>query len=106
MQRGVLGVVCALVIAVYGYTAHSGAVLPSSLQAATSYYNLLVKGFRAGQLNLKIDVPSGVAQLGDLSYYKGKLYLYFGITPALVLFWPYAALTGQFLPQRDAVLIF
>jgi tetratricopeptide (TPR) repeat protein len=120
MQRGVLGVVCALVIGVYGYTAHSGAVLPTSLQAATSYYNLLVQGFRAGQLNLKIDVPSGMAQLadpydpsahfphsvGDLSYYEGKLYLYFGITPALVLFWPYAALTGQFLPQRDAVVIF
>jgi tetratricopeptide (TPR) repeat protein len=119
-QRGVLGVVCALVIGVYGYTAHSGAVLPTSLQAATSYYNLLVQGFRAGQLSLRKEVPLGLAQLADpydpaanapyrvfdLSYYKGKLYLYSGITPALVLFWPYAALTGQFLSQRDAGVFF
>ena len=36
----------------------------------------------------------------DLSYYKGKFYLYFGVTPALVLFWPYLLLTGHYLPQR------
>ena len=42
----------------------------------------------------------------DLSYYQGKLYLYFGVTPALVLFWPYVALTGHYLLHRDAVVIF
>jgi tetratricopeptide (TPR) repeat protein len=81
---------------------------------------LLVQAFRAGQLNLKTDVPPGLAQLAnpydpnahspygllDMSYYKGKLYLYFGITPALVLFWPYVALTGHYLPQKDAAVIF
>ncbi len=45
-------------------------------------------------------------EVGDTSYYKGKLYLYFGVTPALVLFWPYVALTGRYLPQNDAVVIF
>jgi tetratricopeptide (TPR) repeat protein len=44
--------------------------------------------------------------LYDLSYYKGKLYLYWGVTPALLLFWPYVALTGQYLFHRQAVAIF
>jgi len=42
----------------------------------------------------------------DLSLYQGKFYLYFGITPALLLFWPWAALTGHYLLHRQAVLIF
>ena len=115
MQRGILGAVCALVIGVYAYTAHSGFLASSSLNAADTYYNLLVQGFRAGQLNLKKEVPPGLAQLADpydpdcqcsaigvldLSYYKGKLYLYFGVTPAVVLFWPYVALTGHYLSSK------
>jgi hypothetical protein len=92
---------------------------------ATEYYNLLVQGFRAGQLSLKKDAPPGLAQLADpydptanalyrpewnpmvdLSYYKGKLYLYFGVTPALILFWPFVALTGHYLLHRQGVVIF
>jgi hypothetical protein len=106
-----LAVVCALVVGIYAYTAHSAYFVSKSLNPADDYYNLLVQGFRAGQLNLKVDVPSGLAQLADpydpdaharyqvldMSYYKGKLYLYFGVTPALVLFWPYVALTGHYL---------
>ena len=42
----------------------------------------------------------------DLSYYKGKLYLYFGVTPALLLFWPWVTLTGHYLFHRYAVAIF
>ena len=42
----------------------------------------------------------------DLSYYKGRLYLYFGATPALILFWPFAALTGHYLSHRLAVVVF
>src|SRR5208283_2817811 len=44
--------------------------------------------------------------LWDLSYYHGKLYVYFGVTPALVLFWPYAALTGHYLGHKEAVVVF
>jgi tetratricopeptide (TPR) repeat protein len=119
-QRGILGAVCALVVGIYAYMAHSGFVVSTGLNAADNYYNLLVQGFRAGQLNLKVDVPPGLAQLADpydpvahapypladMSYYKGKLYLYFGVMPALVLFWPYVALTGHYLLQRDAAVIF
>ena len=42
----------------------------------------------------------------DLSYYKGKLYLYWGVAPALILFWPFVALTGHYLFQSIAVTIF
>jgi tetratricopeptide (TPR) repeat protein len=121
-----LGVVFALVIGVYAWSAKSGLIELYAPNAENTYYNLLVRGFRAGQLSLKTEAPPGLGQLADpydpmackpyrwnyghslfdLSYYKGKLYLYFGITPALVLFWPYAALTGHYLLHKDAVAIF
>src|SRR5579859_3495092 len=65
IQRGVWGAVCALVVGIYAYTAHEGAVTQPSLNAAGSYYNLLVQGFRAGQLNLKKEVPPALTQLND-----------------------------------------
>ncbi|HUI06614.1 MAG TPA: tetratricopeptide repeat protein [Verrucomicrobiae bacterium] len=111
---------CAVVIGIYLVTAHSGHLVSSRLDSADAYYNLLVRGFRAGQLSVKRDVPPGLARLAnpydrtanarfgvlDLSYYKGKFYLYFGVTPVLLLFWPYVALTGHYLLQKDAGLIF
>ena len=123
-QRVLIGV-CALVIGVYAYTARSGFIATPNQQPADAYYNRLVEGFRAGQLNLIVDVPPGLAQLAnpydptanapyrtaesrlyDLSYYKGKVYLYFGVTPALILFWPFVALTGHLLYDAQAVVIF
>jgi tetratricopeptide (TPR) repeat protein len=117
-QRGILGVVYILIVGLYTYIAQEGATTQPSLNAAGSYYNLLVLGFRAGQLYLKKDVPAILAQMPDpytpsplrpngvmdLSYYKGKLYLYFGPTPALLLFWPYVKLTNHYLSSKDAVV--
>ena len=62
MQCGVVGAVCVLVIGVYAYTAHSGLSVSASLNAADEYYNLLVQGFRAGQLNVKKEVPPGTSR--------------------------------------------
>jgi tetratricopeptide (TPR) repeat protein len=119
-----LAAVCALVLGVYTYMAQSGVLEMQSPTAADAYYNLLVQGFRAGQLSLNKVVPPEFAQLADpydpaanlpyqaahhmldLSYYKGRLYLYFGVTPALMLFWPYAALTGRYFFQWQAVAVF
>ena len=114
-----------MVIGVYAYTAQSGWLESFSLKPADTYYNLLVQGFRDGQLSLKKEVPAGLAQLSDpydpaanvlyrsdfcgtldLSYYRGRFYLYFGVTPALILFWPFVALTGHYLLHRQAVPIF
>jgi tetratricopeptide (TPR) repeat protein len=119
-------VVCLTVIGLWIYSAQPGGLEYLSLRPENGYYNLLVQGFRAGQLNLKTEAPPELARLPDpydpgantpycwveghplldLSYYHGKIFLYFGVTPAVVLFWPYAALTGHYLPQKDAVLVF
>jgi tetratricopeptide (TPR) repeat protein len=118
--------VCLLVLGFYAWCARpevSQIAVGKAGNPANAYYNLLVQGFRSGQLNLKKEVPPGLAKLADpydpvanasyrdaglhdTSYYKGKLYLYFGVTPALVLFWPYAALTGHYLFHKEAVAIF
>ncbi len=125
MQRGILAAMCALVIGVYAYMARSNVLLSGSLSPADNYYNLLAQGFRSGHLSLKKEAPPGLAQLADpydpvanyayqfapyglldLSYYNGRLYLYFGVTPALILFWPYAVLTGRYLSYGQGVAIF
>jgi Flp pilus assembly protein TadD len=117
--------VAALVIGIFWMCAQSGLLELLGGKAANSYYNLLVEGFQAGHVSLNKPVPPGLAQLADpydpdtnhayryspyvlhdLSYFRGKLYLYFGVTPALVLFWPVAALTGHYLLHREAVVIF
>jgi hypothetical protein len=64
---------------------------------ADTYYNLLVQGFRAGQLSLKKEVPPGLAQLADP--YDPDANAPIGIArpellqgEALPLFWGYARL--------------
>jgi len=125
MQRGILAAVCVAVVGGYAYMGRLGGAEWSRLNAADAYYNLLVQGFRAGQLSLTKEVPPGFASLADpydpvanhryrilpyrmidLSYYRGRLYVYFGVTPALVVFWPFVAVTGQYLFERQAVTIF
>ena len=80
------------------------------------YYNLLVDGFAEGHLHMKVPVDPGllnqdtgrqtrVPYLHDASEYHGRYYLYFGVVPAVLAFWPYAALTGHDLPGNLAVLI-
>jgi tetratricopeptide (TPR) repeat protein len=116
---------CALVITVYAYMTSLGVLELVRPSAEDAYYNLLVQGFRASQLNLKREVPTGLTQLADpydpaanilyqkppyrlhdLSYYKGKVYSYWGVTPALILFWPFVAMTGHYVSHSQAVTIF
>ena len=125
MERGVLSAACALVLGVYAYAAHAGFLAAPNQNAADARYNQLVDGFRSGHFYLTKEVPPGLARLGDpydptanapyrsapyglydLSYYKGRLYLYFGVVPALILYWPVVALTGQHLYDAQAVTIF
>lgn len=123
MQELVLCLVLALLVGFFVWATGSKPPLdPGSPQAPDSYYNLLVQGFSEGHLYIKRDAPAGLSQLAnpydpvanapylralnDLSYYKGKLYLYFGVTPALVLFWPFHSISGQYLSEESAVAIF
>lgn len=115
-------VVFGLVAGVTMWIADPNAALESKVPPDGAYYNLLVEGFRAGHLYVNREPPPQLAQVpdpynpafnsavaapvNDLSYYKGKLYLYFGVTPALVLYWPWVALTGDYMPDRSAVAVF
>ena len=47
-RRALLGVVCALVIGVYAWSASSGLLELLGSGAQDSYYNLLVRGFATG----------------------------------------------------------
>ena len=81
------------------------------------YYNLLVDGFQAGRLSMKVEPhpallalppearPGNAPYLLDASLYEGRYYLYFGVVPAVLLYWPYAALTGHDLPEGVAVQV-
>ena len=92
---------------------------------AHASYNLLLRGFEAGHLSLAKDVPAGFAGLPDpydpdankpyrlfpyllhdMSYYGGKFYLYFGATPVLLAFWPWKAITGNYLGNQGAAIGF
>ena len=93
-------------------------------RADEALYNMLVRGFRAGQLNLATPVPEALTALPDpydpaanarfraeqhihdASLHRGKLYLYYGPTPALVLFWPFHAVTGRALYHKEAAVVF
>ena len=90
------------------------------LEPSQQHFNLLVAGFQSGRLSLKREPPPELAKLADpydpkqnaeyrlhdASYYGGKFYIYYGVTPALILFWPYFGLTGHYLAQKYAVAVF
>ena len=124
-HAAVLGMIGVLGASLYLAMASANVTEWGKSSARDEDYNLLVEGFQRGQLSLAKDVPAGLRQLpdpydpaanavyraipyglDDLSYHGGKLYLYFGAVPALLLFWPWAALTGDYLFQRTAVAIF
>lgn len=88
-------------------------------------YNLLARGFLSGHLYVDRETPPGLAALADpydpgangrfrddpryrlhdFSYYRGRLYLYFGAAPALLVFIPWHLLTGGWMPHWAAVVL-
>jgi tetratricopeptide (TPR) repeat protein len=125
----ILGAIALLTIGTFFLIAGSIGSDLGKRRPADAYYNRLVAGFQAGQLHLRIDTPPGLAalpdpydpkanrshrltpdgepgMLHDLSYYRGKLHLYFGVTPAIILFWPFHLLTGGWLSHQFAAAVF
>lgn len=49
---------------------------------------------------------NGIHYLADYAYYDGKYYVYFGVVPELLLYFPFYMLTGHHLPNYIAVFIF
>ncbi len=95
--------------------------LPSIGPRQPDYYNLLVNGFQQRHLALAIEVPEAIKQAhdpwnplkrppvhtpADVSYFNGHYYLYFGVAPAVVLYWPFRAATGHDLPPIYGTLVF
>jgi tetratricopeptide (TPR) repeat protein len=119
------GILYTLVIGIYAWSAAPGFLETVHPSARDAYYNLLVQGFQEGHLSVKREPSPALAQMAnpydpvanrpyvwdsqhlaqDMSYYHGKLYLYFGVTPAITLFWPYLVLTGHYLSHQAATVI-
>ena len=70
------------------------------------YYNLLVDGFQAGHLHMNLPVHPDrfspdpavrdrAPRALDAGLYNGRYYLYYGVVPAVLVLWPYSALTGH-----------
>jgi hypothetical protein len=107
-----------LVIWAYLWTFFSeGAEHPSS--SPTGYYGLLTDSLLSGQFSLKVppdprlaELPNpwanyqGIPRMHDATYFHGRYYLYFGITPAVVLFAPWRIITGTFLSEGAGACIF
>jgi hypothetical protein len=42
----------------------------------------------------------------DFAWYEGKYYCYFGVVPAVLVYLPYKAITGNYLPNSAATFLF
>ncbi len=103
-----VGALLAIVVAVYlQYPRYSGGGYTSDLPPG--YYGLLTEAFAAGQVSLKLVPdpkllrladpyagPQGASRPHDMSFYRGKFYLYYGPTPALLLSLPWKLLQGRY----------
>lgn len=80
------------------------------------YYSSQVHGFLSGHLYMDKEAYADWASpdpavrakapfLLDASYYKGRYYMYFGVTPAALFLLPYAWLTGSDLHPRYVVVL-
>lgn len=104
----------------YTWTARPEAAAPVLGRGYRDYYNLLTSGFLKGHLSL--DVPSDPFLatlrnpwdpsqraghgLHDASYYQGKYYIYFGVSPVVLLFLPARVITGLDVDQGFSCLAF
>lgn len=86
----------------------------------SGYYGLQAAGFLQGHLHAAIEphpalkalpdpydpVANAPYRVHDMTYYRGKYYLYFGVTPVVIFFLPWAAATGTHLTEPLAVGFF
>jgi hypothetical protein len=129
-NRVAFGAALVVVFALYRATA-----IPSVVTVRTrgypepsgEYYNALAEALLAGKTSLLVKPSPELLALEDpydpiknhgltadgrpiclhdASLYNGKYYLYYGVTPALTLFAPAIALTGQYLPAAAGALVF
>jgi tetratricopeptide (TPR) repeat protein len=111
------------VFATYLFLGGMGVTDPGNPHPRDAPYNLLARGLLSGHLYVDREAPPILAKLRDpydpeanmaardvrgrlhdFSYFRGRLYLYFGIAPALLIFVPWHLLTGGWLPHWLAVV--
>ena len=116
LERGAIALVAALVGWFYFWTVNPTEQRPVLSAEGPGYYNLLASGFLKGSTALDRVVDSAMLAvkdpyspteragwgLHDASYYKGRYFIYFGVTPAVAVFAPVKLLTGQFIDERFA----
>lgn len=107
----------------YTWKASLSSPLFSPGNVYTSYYDLLTDAFLKGQFNLPINVPQELLDLenpydpvankkyremglADISLYKGKLYLYFGTIPVIVLYLPVYLITKLRVSDSFVIAVF
>ncbi len=125
MESRLSAAVLVAVIATYFFLGFMGMTDRENPNPRDAAYNLLARGLLSGHLYLDKDLPAGfqrladpydpvankeftgdaVYRLHDLSYYRGRLYLYFGVAPALLVFVPWHLVTGAWLPHWVAVIL-
>jgi hypothetical protein len=106
----------------YVWTVSQG--LPLPFGTTQGHYPALTDGFMAGQLSLLVKPHPKLLQLEnaientydypfdrppyfhDASLYKGKYYVYFGVTPVVLLFLPFRMLGLGNLPESAATAVF
>lgn len=111
----------AITVGVYCVCAYLGTAVCGNDDPIEVVYNRMFEGFAHSQLSLARRVPAEFAKLEDpydpeqnspyrgppyflydLSYYRGRLYAYFGPVPAVTLFGPYHFITGRYLSYKAA----
>ena len=109
-------VVSALVLFFYFWTASSTDDPFLFHGPRNDYYNLLTRGFLSGHLYMAVKpdpallspdpaVRAAAPALLDASLYHGHYYLYFGLTPLLLVFLPWRVVTGAGIPENFAAAL-
>jgi tetratricopeptide (TPR) repeat protein len=125
MEHRLASAAFVLVVATYIFLGGMGVTDRDNPEPRDAAYNLLARGLLSGHLYLDKAAPEVLTRLKDpldpgqnevarddpryrlhdLSYRNGRLYLYFGVAPALLVFIPWHVLTGGWLPHWCAVIL-
>lgn len=117
-DTAIFTVILLLTVLVYLGGARTGLASFTSTQPS-SYYGLLTEALLDGQLHLKITPdpnlallenpyagPQGTHRPHDMSYFRGRFYIYYGITPALILYAPWKLVTGYYLHESVGTALY
>lgn len=119
-ERVFIAAIVAVVCWFYAWTALPPQHSPRITSVPSDYYNSLTVGFLSGHTYLATPADPALAKmknpwdplergghgLHDASYFKGRYYLYFGPTPILLLFAPFHLVTGKFISDASASVVF